>query len=234
MRRPLTWVASLAAIGLVAVAGGSAVCAGSAPPSIVASLPDTIATGELYILGNKIEPPYVFEVVRDSLYVNGTLVYPYRDFMAIPADSVVHLDMRAHRLGLALADSGRTDMEITEAIAAMYRSRPDLFVDVEIASAGWLTMRHVPSGIVSSVHCWSPEARTIPPPPTLAERIPSELEYIAYGLRRGAVVFVGVDGTRGFETTPREEYPRWVLKQLESPGLLRRLGRGGAGASRQP
>jgi hypothetical protein len=234
MRESRRWLVLLAVTGLVALASGSAACADSDPAAVLASLPDTIATGELYVLGNKIEPPYVFEAVRDSLYVNGTLVYPYRDFMEIPADPVVHLDMRAHQLGLAMADSGRTDMEITEAIAEMYRSRPDLFSEVRVTGVGQLVRRSVSTGWEESVLCWSPRSRMRLPPPTLAEKMPPELEYITYGLRRGAAVFVGVDGTRGFETTPREEYPLWVLKQLESPGQLRRLSERDAGSLPQP
>jgi len=233
MRRPRSCLVLLVATGLLVVVAPSASVV-SGLPSAIASLPDTVTTGQLYLLGNKIEPSYAFDVVRDSLYVNGILVFPYRDFMEVPADSVVLLDMRAQRLGAAMSDSGRTDVEITEAIANMYRSRPDLFSEVVVTGVGELVRTYLSTGRAVPVQCWSPASQTGLPQPSLIKQVAAELEYITYGLRRGAVVFVGVDGTRGFEGTPMEEYPLWVLKQLESPGSLRRLGRAGAEGSLQP
>jgi hypothetical protein len=232
MRRNPAWMAALATVGLVALAGGSAACADSEPPPGVAALPDTIATGELYILGNRIEPPYVFYAVRDSLYVNGILAYPYKDLMAIPVavDSITILDRRLGQLGDAMSDSGRAAMEVTQAVASMLRARPDLFSKVEVLDATSIVRWYADNGQPETVQYGWGQRR---PPMTLASKTANNLTYITYGLGRGAVVFVGVEGIRGFETTPKEEYPLWVLKQLESPGRLRRLREPGAGTSSQ-
>ena len=156
-------------------------------PLAFAEPPDTISTGKIYAYGHELDPPYVLEIVDNSLQVNGVQVFPDLAQVAStrskheigerpePYKSVFALQRELENQKLPVG-------EITNRMASFMREQEDVDSVTEVASAAFWVW----SGGAREQFTISRRAL-----PTMEERCLDELAHWDNLLASNAIIIVG-------------------------------------------
>lgn len=208
MRRRVALILVVLAVALTDAGGRTAGTdvggAGDRPDTVglAASAPETVAVAEsgvLYLYGNRMEPPYVFVIERDTVRVNGEQFIPPMRRKPAPKITVTRGDTLRHELNvsvdtevLRLLAEGETYDSIVARAAKMYRISA-LVDSVHVIDEGtlevhWHNMALYPMG------CTIP--RELPPPrPSHVEFLRSEARIYARDLAEGSMIIWKEGGT---------------------------------------
>jgi hypothetical protein len=156
---------------------------------------DAIPTGEAYVYGNRIEPPYVLAVEGNTLFLNSIPVDP-RPVRPTVSPSVSHttrsrfdLDVRVSELHRNLRAQNLSESTIIARMAARYAEDTALVDSVRIGDSNsfWVYWKGEsgPEEIL---------VREAVPQPSRAEQLVTRSEILRHALTMGSIIFIGTVG----------------------------------------
>lgn len=158
--------------------------------------PDTISTGTVYAYGHELEPPYVLEVVGNTVQLNGVQVYPdlaqVRETREVePSDwarQTHPISDKVFALKRRLEEAKVPLNEITEKMAAFMREQTDHVDSVRVQdhASFWVYWKDGSNELFGT---YSRRKR-----PTMEERLQSEFELWRRMLTKDLIAIVGIGG----------------------------------------